>query len=53
MLLQAVYEIAHQFALQFFLRFRNTQFDALRDTQTLVAARVDVGKRGQIHIHIE
>src|SRR5450759_4484330 len=53
MLLQTMYQILRQLRLQFVDRDGDAEFAGLRHAQSGIAARVDVGERGQGHIHIE
>src|SRR5450759_2444501 len=53
MLLQTMYQILRQLRLQFVDRDGDAQFAGLRHAQSGIAARVDVGERGQVHIYIE
>ena len=53
MLLQTVYQILRQLRLQFVDRCGDAELAALRDAQPGIAARVDVGERAQVHVHIE
>jgi hypothetical protein len=51
--LQSVDQILRQLGLQFVDRNRDAQFAHLCYAQSGMAARVDVGERGQVHVHVE
>ena len=46
-------QILRQLCLQFVDRYCDAQFAGLRDAQSGITARVDVGERGQVHVHVE
>src|SRR3990172_6077113 len=48
-----MYQILRQLRLQFVYRDGDAEFAGLRDAQSGLAARVDVGERGQVHVHVQ
>src|SRR5574340_1340623 len=51
--LQAVDQVLRKLRLQFADAGGDAEFAALRDAQSCAAARVDVGERCQIHVHVQ